>query len=163
MDQARNGPIASLRAQGHSIRAIARQVGLSRSRVHEIVSGLAADDDTDPDPWDDDTDEEHLPTEPFTFVGYERQWFTRGPGNGGYWAEMERWVDAEGASLADERESAEMALYRYRAHVANELEDPSGPTRRPPIGRPNGTPTTSGRGRGGPSKHPCRGQADASL
>jgi hypothetical protein len=135
MDKAHNGLIVSLRAQGHSIRAIARQVGLSRSRVHEIVSGLAVDDDTDPDPWDDDadpetalslfdTDEEHWPTEPFTFVGYERQWFTRGPGNGGYWAEMERWVDAEGASLADERESAEMALYRYRAHVANELEDP---------------------------------------
>jgi hypothetical protein len=45
--------IASLHAQGLSIRAVARVVGQSRSRVHEIVTALTTAD-TDPDPWTDD-------------------------------------------------------------------------------------------------------------
>jgi hypothetical protein len=32
-------------------------------------------------------------------------------------------VDGEGRSLSDEHTSAEMELYRYRCHVADELDD----------------------------------------
>jgi hypothetical protein len=49
--------------------------------------------------------------------------FTRGQGNGGYWADMERWVDGEGHTIGDEHHSAEMELWRYRMHVENELGD----------------------------------------
>jgi hypothetical protein len=127
--------IRALASEGLSVRAIAREVGLSKSAVHRVL--MAPDpedppdydedlDDGDEDPWEDealfDTAEERWPAEPLTFVGREREWFSLGKGNGGYWGDMERWVDGDGHSVGDEYESAEMALYRYRAHVANELD-----------------------------------------
>jgi Helix-turn-helix domain len=131
--------IWALHCQGLTVRQIAEQVGKSKSTVgrtiaRQNVARAAVNDDGAPDPWDDDdlspdelalldTTEERWPAEPLTLVGYERQWFTRGPGNGGYWADVERWVDGNGHSIGDEHESAEMALYRYRMRVANELED----------------------------------------
>lgn len=135
--------IRALASEGLSVRAIARELGLSKSAVHRVLMAPNpqdppdyedADDDGDEDPWDDDADpedalslyddaEERWPVEPFTFVGRERQWFSRGRGNGGYWADMERWVDGDGHSVGSEHEAAEMALFRYRMYVANELED----------------------------------------
>jgi hypothetical protein len=70
-----------------------------------------------------DTAEERWPVEPLTLVGYERKRFQRGKGEGYYWADVERWVDGEGHSLSDATTSAEMTLYRYGQHVANELGD----------------------------------------
>ena len=120
------------------MRAIARELGLSKSAVHRVLMAEpepepAAQfvDDGDVDPWSDpeidpglfDTEEERWPAEPFTFVGYEREWFSRGKGNGGYWGDMERWVDGDGHSIGSEHESCEMALYRYEMHVAHELGD----------------------------------------
>jgi Helix-turn-helix domain len=133
--------IRAMASEGLSVRAIARELGLSKSAVHRVLMAPDPedppdyedpDDDGDEDPWDDtgpeplglcDTDEERWPAEPFTFVGYERQWFSRGKGNGGYWGDMERWVDGDGHSIGSEHESCEMALYRYEMHVANELGD----------------------------------------
>ena len=59
--------VRELHQAGHSIRAVARQVGLSRSQVHRIISNPAPDmspiaylgpedDDGDGDPWTDDDD-----------------------------------------------------------------------------------------------------------
>jgi hypothetical protein len=99
-DNPPDAQIRRLSAAGWPIRRIAREVGLSRSRVHEVLSAPQTGDG-DPDPWDegdeaelaldDDTDDPY--TEPFTFVGSERTWFTRGQGNGGYWADVERIMD----------------------------------------------------------------------
>jgi hypothetical protein len=136
--EGRDAAIRELSRQGRSVRQIARELGVSKSQVHRVLiasplSTVVGADDTDPDPWTDttngdalalfDTAEERWPAEPFTLVGTERQWFTRGPGNGGYWADRERWVDGDGRSVGDEHESAEMALYRYRNHVAEEPGD----------------------------------------
>jgi hypothetical protein len=125
--------IRALVAEGFSDRQIAREVGLSRTAVRKRRAKFPAD------PWTDETDDgdeldelddldalnadERWPVEPLVFCGRERQWFSRGAGNGGYWADCERWLDANGDSVGDEHESAEMALYRYRCHVAYELDD----------------------------------------
>jgi hypothetical protein len=84
MDDGRDELIAELHAQGLSIRAIAKRVGLGRSRVHEIVTALRAadepdDGDDDEDPWEDEGDEGGLalldaqegyePVASFRFVG----------------------------------------------------------------------------------------------
>src|SRR5271166_5861786 len=94
--------IRALVAEGFSDRQIAREVGLSRTAVRKRRAKFP------PDPWDDDDAEDELslyddaeerwPTEPFTFVGREREWFSRGAGNGGYWADCERWVAGNGRS-----------------------------------------------------------------
>jgi hypothetical protein len=122
-----------LRGEGWSIRGIAAALGLSRMKVHRLLTEDTYPEDdtnTDADPWDDDDDEalslydeaeDRWPVEPFTYVGTERQYFERGKGMGGYWADCERWVDGDGHSIGGEHESAEMALFRYRGHVANEL------------------------------------------
>jgi hypothetical protein len=106
-DNPPDAQIRRLSAAGWPIRRIAREVGLSRSRVHEVLSAPQTGDG-DPDPWDegdeaelaldDDTDDPY--TEPFTFVGSERTWFTRGQGNGGYWADVERIVNGNGRSVS---------------------------------------------------------------
>ena len=129
----RHAQIAALHRAGQSVRTIAELVGLSKSRVHVIVSELPDDDldELDRDELDElddpdtlalfDTDEDRWPPEPFAFVGYERQYFERGAGCGGYWDDVPRWVDGEGHSIGSEHESCEMALYRYRCYVAYEL------------------------------------------
>jgi hypothetical protein len=125
------------------VRAIARELGLSKSAVHRVLLAEPEpepDDDEDPDddgdgPWEDDgpdplalfdTDEERWPVPPLTFVGYERQWFSRGKGNGGYWGDMERWLDANGDRVGSEYESAGMALYRLANHYRHDLDDHEG-------------------------------------
>ena len=129
----RHAQIAALHRARQSVRTIAELVGLSKSRVHVIVSELPDDDldELDRDELDElddpdalalfDTDEDRWPPEPFAFVGYERQYFERGAGCGGYWDDVPRWVDGEGHSIGSEHESCEMALYRYRCYVAYEL------------------------------------------
>jgi Helix-turn-helix domain of resolvase len=134
-------------AEGQSVRMIARQVGLSRSQVHRVLSAGPPpdgpvdfpddDDDTDPDPWDADADpeaalslydpaEERWPVPPLLYVGTERQWFSMGKGNGGYWAELERWLDANGDRVGSDFESAEMALWRLANHYRHDLDDHEG-------------------------------------
>src|SRR6185437_10308554 len=54
MDGDRDEQIAAMHADGWSIRAIAREVGLSRSRVHQIIDAVA---DAAAD-YDGETDEE---------------------------------------------------------------------------------------------------------
>jgi hypothetical protein len=126
--------IWALHCQGLSVREIAAQVDKSKSAVGRSIARqtearAAVNVDGEPDPWEEpelalfDSAEERWPAEPLTLVGCERQWFTRGEGNGGYWADLECWVDGSGRSVGDERESAEMALYRYAAYVADELGD----------------------------------------
>jgi helix-turn-helix protein len=134
--------IRALASEGLSVRAIGRELGLSKSAVHRVLMAPDPQDppdyedpdyDGDEDPWEPgenetealfDTDEERWPVEPLTFVGYERQWFSRGKGNGGYWGDLERWMDAEGRHIpGDEPTSAELELWRYANHVACELGD----------------------------------------
>jgi hypothetical protein len=90
--------IATLHAQGRSIRSIARRVGLSRSWVHEIVSGLRCDDDDECTP-------------PFTFVGMD-------PERGGK-GSVERFVDGRHAV----RHRGDLAGRPRRAGVAAGVHD----------------------------------------
>jgi hypothetical protein len=135
--------IWELSRAGLTVREIAdgltrRGCPVSKSTVHRVLSAVPSDDDDDDEADDEaelfeleldelyDDADEHWPTEPFRFVGYERQCFRRGRGAGSYVADCERWVDGDGRSIGivDEYghgEAAEMALWRYRQHVANEL------------------------------------------
>jgi hypothetical protein len=80
--------IATLHAQGRSIRSIARQVGLSRSWVHEIVSGLRCDDDADAELARFNVVDDDECTPPFTFVGMDPERGSKGS--------VERFVDGTG-------------------------------------------------------------------
>ena len=125
--------VRRLRGEGWTIRRIAEALGLSKSAVGRL--SVEADDpeaDWDDDDLDDldadlmDLDElnaERWPVPPLTFVGYERQYFERGAGMDGYWADMERWCDANGEPVGSEREAAEMAIYRLGNHLRHDLDD----------------------------------------
>ena len=122
--------IAALHREGHSIRAIARRVDLSRSRVHEIVTAQTNGDDGDPDPWTDDDAEELALFDaedddpgvvpPITYVGTERVWCPGAKGEGGRWADQKRYLDCTGRSVS------ELDLYRWCEYRANDHDDRDG-------------------------------------
>jgi hypothetical protein len=105
----RDAWIAELYAQGFSTRVIARRVGISRSRVQQITSGLVIEDDDDDDPWTDDTEarlalmdgeDDTDPPGPFTFVGHGEDDEPRWLGSDGRSANalhVYRWCFGEGA------------------------------------------------------------------
>ncbi len=128
----RHAQIAALHRARQSVRTIAELVGLSKSRVHVIVSELPDDDldELDRDELDDPGTGPwpySIPTRTAGRLSRSRSWatsrqyFERGAGCGGYWDDVPRWVDGEGHSIGSEHESCEMALYRYRCYVAYEL------------------------------------------
>ena len=114
-----------LRREGLSIRSIANALGLSRMKVHRLLTTAA--DDGDPDPWDDGDDlalfdaEDDDPgcVEPFTYVGTERVWCSGAKGEGGRWSDERRYVDGTGRSVG------ELDFYRwcqYRRYDHGDLE-----------------------------------------
>jgi hypothetical protein len=121
--------IAVLRRDGHSIRAIAQRVGLSKSRVHEIVTaqtnGVVEDDldDGAEDPWsDEDWHDDNaggewdpmddLPPRPWTYHGTERVELDMGRGEQPKLSRVEVWTDANG-----ERVNFELEAYRLRTYL----------------------------------------------
>ena len=106
--------VLRLRDEGWSIRAIADELGLSKSTVHRIILAVAEDDDGDA--LDDDLDERERALDaaddgeavpPFQFVGRELvilEW----PGCDPEPAWEDRFVDATGRSVST------LDIYRAR-------------------------------------------------
>ena len=114
-DGVRDALIWHLHREGLSIRKIAAEVDLSRSRVHQIIAERAEQEPPDNVEDDDEVvlftaNDARVVVEPLTYVGAER-WR-----DGQVYA---RWVDAEGSV-------DELAIYRYVTHMANEGDDYEG-------------------------------------
>jgi lambda repressor-like predicted transcriptional regulator len=82
----RDALVMALHVQGYSIRAISREVGLSRSRVHQIIAASTAEAEERLAELDAEDSDELVP--PFRFVGMD-------PPEGGRRA-VERFVDGNG-------------------------------------------------------------------
>jgi hypothetical protein len=132
--------ICALAAEGFSDRRIAREVELSRMAVRkrrakqrtcQHRAPQAPVYDGDDDPWDgpegqlalDAEDDDDPYVEPFAFVGRERVWCERGKGEGGYWADEERFVDGNGRSLG------RLDFWRWCTYRANDHDDRAGADR----------------------------------
>jgi hypothetical protein len=105
-----------------SFRASADMIGVSGQSMTTSHRGHLANRQQQPKFGVDGLDVAHLGMPPLTYCGTERKRFQRGRGEGGYWADVERWQDSTGHSVGGELESPQMALYRFRAHL-RELED----------------------------------------
>jgi hypothetical protein len=117
--------VAALRAQGHTFRAIAAQLGASLGAVQRAVKRREREVDKYPDEFDDDLDDEYafddndepVLVPPFLFVGMER-W---SPGDGHPWTWEPRWVDANGQSCN------ELDIYRLRYRDPDYRDPDDGP------------------------------------
>src|SRR5271166_815215 len=135
MDEDRDELIARLHAEGWPVRAIACEVGVSKSRVQQILSERQADEDDDDEEDDDLTadelapldggeeDDDYPPPPPYTHVGRERVWCAGAKGEGGRWTEQDRWVDGNGRSCS------ELDVYRWCVYRANDDGDYEGAAR----------------------------------
>jgi hypothetical protein len=116
--------IAALRRDGHSIRTIAARVGLSKSRVHEIVT--AQNDDYDDDYDEPDTDDEDydpaddLPPLPWTFGGYDMVRRDMGRGERPKFERGEVWTDAHAQPV-----NFGLEAYRLRTYAEVRGEEPT--------------------------------------
>jgi hypothetical protein len=124
---ARDERIVSLSGQGWTVRAIAAEVGLGRSRVHEIVAAAAVIDDDaeddDEDLFDAELDDEAVPYDiyepipPFRFVGLALAEDRKGEplcdGDGVLFPPAPRAIDGNGVSVPN----IELELWRWCAHA----------------------------------------------
>jgi len=107
--------VRRLRGEGLSIRAIADELGLSKSAVHRMLA--AAEDD---DGGDDDGgllfDPEPVLAEPFTYCGVEVE-IVQHRGEDPCLQESERWLDGTGRSCSV------LDIWRYYTHRAGDHGD----------------------------------------
>jgi len=117
--------VAALRAEGHSLRAIAAALGASLGAVQRALKrrdrlDRLADDGDDLDDLDDERaavfDPEPVLVEPFTFCGVEIE-IVQHRGEDPRVQESERWLDANGRSVS------ELDIWRYWTHRAGDHGD----------------------------------------
>jgi hypothetical protein len=119
----RDARIVALHERGWTVRAIAAEVGLSPTRVHQVIAAavIVVDDteDDDPDVFDDNAVPYDIyePIPRFVFVGLAIPEDRRGEplrnGDGVVFAPAPRAIDGNGVSVSN----PELEIYRWCVHA----------------------------------------------